>query len=136
MKREAPVDDPEDIRMSPAELLERTPARTRSNQTANSLTADILVAISRTYNPNCHVFRVNVVIARTKFRTVRSAPNGTSDLIGSILGKPFAIEIKAARDRLSSDQILFRDQWVKSGGVYIVAREVEKCMEEIREWLK
>ncbi len=104
--------------------------------TANQITSGILVALSERYHPQCHVFRVNVLVARAGRGTVRSAPVGTADLIGCVRGLPVAIEIKAGRDRLSTEQKLFAEQWSKSGGLYVVAKNVEDCMREIEKEIR
>ncbi len=97
----------------------------------NTLTQNILIAINEAYQPHCLVFRLNVTVARTEFRTVRSAPNGTADLIGVIKGVPFAIEVKRGRDKQRPRQIDFEHQWEKSGGVYVIAKTKEQTMADI-----
>ena len=108
--------------------------------TSNDLTRLLLLAISRTYWPHVLVFRLNVIVARGlragSQGCIRSAPNGSPDLIGTCQGRGLAIEIKAGKDRLSPAQALFRDSWRRAGGVYIVARDVGQAMRELAEALR
>jgi hypothetical protein len=98
---------------------------------SNTLTRSLLLAISERYQPACLMFRLNVIVAMGKRGCIRSAPNGSPDLIGAIQGHPVAIEIKAGKDRLSPAQRAFRDAWQRSGGIYIVARDVDLTMCEL-----
>lgn len=101
-----------------------------------ALTNEIRLAISARYSLRSHIFRLNVFVARTQTRTVRSAPNGTADLIGCIEGIPVAIEIKRGGDYVKKKQEEFRDQWRRAGGVYVVARNVEQCMNDISDGIE
>jgi len=112
---------------------------------ANDITKLLLLAISEKYKPACLMFRLNVIVAAAsrgggRGGVVRSAPNGSPDLIGCV-GLPdgpslpggrscaVAIEVKAGKDRLGPDQVAFRGAWLAAGGVYIVARDVDRTME-------
>ncbi len=100
---------------------------------ANAITADLLVAINAEYQPEVLLFRLNIIVARATRGAVRSAPNGVADVIGCIRGRAVAIEVKAGRDTLRPAQVNFRDQWIRAGGVHVVARSLEQGMKDLRE---
>lgn len=106
--------------------------------TSNDITKLLLLAISEKYKPACLMFRLNVIVAAAsrgggRGGVIRSAPNGSPDLIGCIgvqdRSAAVAIEVKAGNDRLSPAQRAFRSAWLAAGGIYIVARDVERTME-------
>lgn len=103
--------------------------------TANAITNTLLVRINERYQPRCLMFRLNVMLMRASRGVVRSAPNGCPDLIGTILGHGVAIEVKAGRDRMNPAQERFAAQWVRSGGIHIVARDVERAMKDLGDAL-
>lgn len=100
---------------------------------ANGLTAALLVAINAAYQPDVLLFRLNIIVARATRGAVRSAPNGVADVIGCVRGRAVAIEVKAGRDTLRPAQVNFRDQWVRAGGIWILARSLEQGMKDLRE---
>ena len=104
--------------------------------TANGITNALLLRISERYQPYCLIFRLNVtgMVAGTQF--IRSAPKGTSDIIGTIYGYAVAIEVKAGKDTLNPDQKRFREQWLKAGGIHLVARDVDRTMSELNAQIK
>lgn len=108
---------------------------------SNEITKSLLLAISEKYKPACVVFRLNVIVATAsrgggRGGVVRSAPNGSPDLIGACRGVPLAIEVKSGKDRMGPAQVAFRGAWLAAGGVYIVARDVERTMEMLDLALK
>lgn len=52
---------------------------------------------------------------------------GVPDIIAIIDGQFVGIEIKAGKDRLSADQMLFKKRCIRNGGKYVVV----KCVEDI-----
>ena len=100
-----------------------------------SLTNALLLAISDTYGRGACVQRINVIVARTHERTVRSATPGTADVLGACAGRPCAFEVKAGRDRQSQKQRNFQAAWERAGGIYLIVRDVEQAMAELRERL-
>lgn len=56
---------------------------------------------------------------------IRSAPNGTPDLLGVYHGRAVAIETKAKRGRLSEAQLSFQSAWTAAGGVYLLIRSLD-----------
>jgi hypothetical protein len=103
---------------------------------ANAITAGLLLAISEKYQPRCLIFRINVIVARASRGTVRSAPNGCPDILGIVEGRAVVIEVKAGRDTLRPAQIHFRDQWIKAGGAYILARDIENAMADLESQVR
>lgn len=100
------------------------------------------------------MFRVNVGVFKplhgNQDRAIRSAPDGTPDLLGVLLrkldvpgirylkddeppiainvssfGQAFAIEVKAAKGKQRDVQMRWEEAWVKRGGIYILARSIE-----------
>jgi hypothetical protein len=76
------------------------------------------------------MFRINVGVFRPmrgeQARAIRSAPDGTPDLLGvKAHGQAFGIEVKASKGRQSQAQKNWQRAWEKRGGIYILARSVE-----------
>jgi len=76
------------------------------------------------------MFRINVGVFRPlhgdQRRAIRSAPDGTPDLIGVMQpGRAFAIEVKAAKGQQREAQKNWQKAWEKRGGIYILARSVD-----------
>lgn len=76
------------------------------------------------------MFRINVGVFRPlhgdQKRAIRSAPDGTPDLMGVIApGRAFAIEVKTGRGQQRDAQKNWQKAWEKRGGIYILARSVE-----------
>lgn len=76
------------------------------------------------------MFRINVGVFRPlhgdQNRAIRSAPDGTPDLLGVMApGKAFAIEVKAGRGQQRDAQKNWQKAWEKRGGIYILARSVD-----------
>ena len=76
------------------------------------------------------MFRINVGVFRPMHgdqrRAIRSAPDGTPDLLGvKAPGLAFGIEAKAAKGTQREAQKNWQKAWEKRGGIYILARSVE-----------
>jgi hypothetical protein len=76
------------------------------------------------------MFRINVGVFRpmhgNQQRAIRSAPDGTPDLLGvKTPGLAFGIEVKAAKGTQREAQKNWQKAWEKRGGIYILARSVE-----------
>lgn len=75
------------------------------------------------------MFRINVGVFRPlegdQRRVIRSAPEGTPDLLGvQYPGRAFAIEVKAPKGRQREAQVAWQMAWEKRGGIYILARSL------------
>jgi len=60
------------------------------------------------------------------------AMKGVSDILGVMpdgTGRLLAVEIKTARGRQSSDQVLFQKRLEAAGGVYVLARSIDDVIE-------
>jgi hypothetical protein len=76
------------------------------------------------------MFRINVGVFRPMHgdqrRAIRSAPDGTPDLLGVMApGQAFGIEVKAAKGAQREAQKNWQKAWEKRGGIYILARSIE-----------
>jgi hypothetical protein len=62
-------------------------------------------------------------------RPVDYGQKGQADILGIVSpsGRGLAIEVKMPGERLRPEQALWRDMWVKYGGIYIVAT----CIEDV-----
>lgn len=66
-------------------------------------------------------------------RAIRSAPNGTADLLGIYCGVPVAIETKRPKNSSQRQaQKDFQKAWESAGGVYFLARSVGDVEAEFR----
>ena len=75
------------------------------------------------------LFRINVGVFKPvsgNAGVVRSAPEGTPDLLGVIKpGRAFAIEVKAPKGKQRTAQVAWQHAWEKRGGIYILAYTLE-----------
>lgn len=114
---------------------------------ANDITARLLIEIPKRF-PGARVWRnnrVDVMVAGRggKPRRVMAGIDGQADITGvwpvAVPSKPFdrlvgfrlEIEVKAGRDKQSAEQVAFQEMVKKAGGLYLVARSVEQCLEEL-----
>ncbi len=58
---------------------------------------------------------------------------GVSDILATYNGKSLAIEVKQGKDKLSPEQIEFRDKHVKAGGYYLECRSLDSFLVWIKE---
>lgn len=93
------------------------------------VTQPVLVAV--TALPGAIFWRQNQGTFRTMDgRRVVSATSivGISDILGAYRCRPVAIETKTRTGSLRKTQIIFRANWEKAGGIYIVARSPEEAI--------
>lgn len=78
--------------------------------------------------PGAMFIRVNTGVYRALWSegVVRSAPNGTADLIGSYIGYAVAAEAKTTKGKQTKDQRNFQAAWEKAGGVYVLFTSVDE----------
>lgn len=108
--------------------------------TANDLTAQLLIEIPKRF-PHIRVWRSNRIDAMAvgkngKLRRVQAGIDGQGDITGIIgkSGRRLEIEVKAGRDRMRDTQHAFQAMIVKASGVYILARDVERCLADLEAW--
>lgn len=89
--------------------------------------AELRLALGR--HPRIFAIRINTGVFRPihgpQDRRIRSAPNGTPDLLGIAYGRPLAIETKSAKGPQRDAQEKFGAAWTANGGIYILARKEE-----------
>lgn len=82
--------------------------------------------------PGVLLLRINTGVFRpihgAQDRRIRSAPNGTPDLLGIAYAVPLAIETKSARGPQRKAQEDFETAWIKVGGIYILARDLDRTV--------
>src|SRR3990172_11420952 len=79
--------------------------------------------------PGVYIYRINVAVARTARRCVRSAPTGHADLVACVWGYYVAIEVKSPRGRQSAAQLEWAHQVGRAGGRYLLATSVDSAIE-------
>jgi hypothetical protein len=105
---------------------------------ANIITARLLIEIPAQF-PGIRVWRnnrVDVMAAGSggRMRRVQAGVDGQADITGIIKpsGKRLEIEVKAGKDRQSAAQVSYDAMIQDHGGIYLVARSVEQCLEDLR----
>ena len=58
-----------------------------------------------------------------------TSTNGTADISATIKGKSVKIEVKIGKDRMSQDQMRYRDAIIRAGGIYFVATDFDMFVE-------
>ncbi len=122
---------------------------------ANVLTADLLVQIPKRF-PQIRLWRQNtglafgadsvnmaikclargdVATARQYLqrRPIRFGVPGQADISGIVgpNGRRLEVEVKAGKDKLSIEQVAYRKMTLDRGGIYIEARNVQTCLDEL-----
>lgn len=119
------------------------------------LTNALLVEIPRKFE-GARCWRNNRIDALTvtgdgKRRYVKAGINGQADISGifpvarwvvmehgtklsGISGLRLEVEVKTGRDKLSADQLGFKAMILTAGGIFVEARSVEQCLEDLGRW--
>ena len=114
---------------------------------ANELNAALLIEIPKAF-PGARLWRnnplknVEVTGAGGRKRRISSGIEGQGDLsgwlsvmIGSVrVAIRLEIETKTKNDRMRESQTAFGSALTEAGGVYIVARSLEQCIEDLGRW--
>lgn len=61
---------------------------------------------------------------------------GTPDILGIWLTVPLGIEVKQMEGVQSMEQKDFEKNWVRNGGIYILAKSIEDVEEGLKVWEK
>jgi hypothetical protein len=64
-----------------------------------------------------------------------TSTNGTADISATIKGKSVKIEIKIGKDRMSQDQMKYRDAILRAGGVYFVSTDFDMFMDWYNDFM-
>ena len=90
------------------------------------------------YHSDVYAFRINVqgVPLHNGSGRFRPSPHrGIADIIASVRGTFLAIEVKSKTGKQSAYQRTFQDYVEKSGGHYIIARNLVTVMNKVEELL-
>lgn len=90
------------------------------------------------YHSDVYAFRVNVqgVPLHNGTGRFRPSPNrGIADILASVKGTFLAIEVKSKTGKQSAYQRTFQDYVEKSGGHYIIARNLVTVINKVEELL-
>jgi hypothetical protein len=100
---------------------------------AGNITALLLIEIPERF-PGCRVWRQNVVAAKAGNRFVRAGLPGMADISGIAppSGARIEIEVKAGRDTMSESQEDWRKMIIETGGIHIIARDVESALTQLK----
>ena len=101
---------------------------------ANEITAQILLGVSKRFNGQIILWRNNRIDAMAvgrggRLRKVSAGINGQGDMTGILPdGRRVEIEVKAGKDRQSPEQESFGKMIASHRGVYLVTRDAEECL--------
>jgi len=65
-----------------------------------------------------------------------TSTNGTADISATIKGRSVKIEVKIGKDRMSQDQIKYRDAIIRAGGIYFIATDFDMFMEWYNNYIQ
>lgn len=126
-----------DLKGFSAARLEKKMARQPKGETANRMTANILRAINM--QPGCVAYRINNVGVWDEAKQVYrkgATQKGIADIAAVIRGRAAWIEVKAGRDKLSREQLIFRQEIIGAKGLYFEARSADDFLKWFTEILK
>lgn len=102
-------------------------------ETANRITANIIRAINM--QPGCVAYRINNVGVWDEAKKVFRKGNtqkGIFDISAIIRGRAAWIEVKAGRDKVSREQLIFKQEVESAGGIAFIAYSTDGFL----EWFK
>lgn len=117
--------------------LDKKAAAKPKGETANRITANIVRAINM--QPRCVAYRINNVGVWDEAKQVYRKGNtqkGIADISAVIRGRALWVEVKAGRDKVSREQIIFQGEVERAGGLYFVARSTDEFLNYFTELLK
>lgn len=99
-----------------------------SAQSESTLLANARLYLGSLPASKAMFIRINTGVFKAMWSegVVRSAPNGTPDLLGVYRGFAVAAEAKAGKGRQTKDQVSFQAAWEAAGGEYILFRSVDE----------
>lgn len=117
--------------------LDAKAARQPKGETANRITANIIRVINM--QPGCVAYRINNVGVWDAAKGIHRAggtQKGIGDISAIIRGRALWVEVKAGRDKVSREQLIFRAEVERAGGLYFVARSTDEFLNFFTELLK
>ncbi len=108
----------------------RKPMRVFRNNVGQAYPVGIVQGlIQRVYAALHNVLKIKEALLDFKrCRPVRYSVTGSADILGILMGgRALAIEVKMPGEKLRPEQILWRDMFIKFGGLYILAT----CIEDV-----
>lgn len=120
-----------------AARLDKKAAKRPKGETANRITANIIRAINM--QPGCVAYRINNVGVWDEAKQVYRKGNtqkGIFDISAVIRGRAVWVEVKAGRDKMSHDQLIFKQEVERAGGLAFVAYSTDEFLKWFTEILK
>lgn len=117
--------------------LDKKAATRPKGETANRITANILRAIN--IQPGCVAYRINNVGVWDEAKRVYRKGNtqkGIFDISAVIRGRAVWIEVKAGRDKMRHEQMIFKQEVERAGGLAFVAYSTDDFLKWFTEILK
>lgn len=95
-----------------------------------AIQAEILIAI--TALPDSMFWRSNTGKARNASgHVIRFGVPGQPDILGTFRGRAVGIEVKSAKGTQRREQKLWQAQWIRGGGIYVLARSLDDVMQAL-----
>lgn len=120
-----------------ASAYEKTKAKPPKKETANRMTANIIRAICM--QPGCVAYRINNIgvwdKAKGIYRKSHTQP-GIFDISAVVRGRALWVEVKAGRDKMSREQMIFKQEVERAGGIAFVAYSTDEFLNWFTELLK
>lgn len=127
----------DDLKSLESARLEKKIARQPKGETANRITANIIRAINM--QPGCVAYRINNIGVWDEAKQVYrkgATQKGIADISAVIRGRAAWIEVKAGRDKLSREQLIFRQEIIGAKGLYFEARSTADFLKWFTEVIK
>lgn len=93
-----------------------------------------LSALCKQYAGRGLFYRRNTGAMKTEEFFVRFGLPGMADIGGILQGKAYEIEIKSDKGVQSEQQKNWKRAVERAGGIYILARSVEDCLEQMKNY--
>lgn len=100
----------------------------------SEIQSEILLALSDAFHELGGTFwRQNAGTAKSLDgrRTIKLAPKGASDIVGTFMGRMVAPEIKRPRKKPTEEQLTFRDRMIAGGAAPFVWTSAEQAIDEM-----
>lgn len=111
---------------------EYIPTTRKKKSPANELTTQIIAYIQSLGGSAFRQNSVGIYNPKTKSFRKSGQKRGTADVDCILFSAPIKIEVKIGRDTLSEYQKSYREAVIKSGGYYIVAKDLEQFKKDLQ----